>query len=181
MKKWMIDIETLGIDPSCPVIQIGFCSFDWDGTTSDEHCLNISLGPQYVKGCKGDASTLKWWHSTPEMRQMFEDMHKNTVGPTTALNILRSCIKWRDKIWSSANFDIPILTNQFKLFGVKCPWAYYDTRDVRTIMELAGISKKDYPEMDEENNHNALSDCKFQVKCICDAYKKLSTLGVVNC
>jgi hypothetical protein len=55
------------------------------------------------------------------------------------------------------------------------PWAFYEDRDVRTIAELGRrLFDYEYRKVTFEGTvHNALDDCKHQIKYCSEIYAKL--------
>jgi len=77
-----------------------------------------------------------------------------------------------ERVWCHPTFDWIILENAYKAVGLEFPFHYRMPRDLRTIVDEAGVDVYG----DYENDgiaHNALDDCKFQVKYTVDCLKKL--------
>ena len=74
-------------------------------------------------------------------------------------------------VWAYApSFDCVILEHWFKKHKFPCPWSFRNSRCVRTTLDLASVSLKDYH---NEIKHNALFDADTQARAIIAAYEKL--------
>ena len=80
--------------------------------------------------------------------------------------------KQAEHVWSHATFDFVLVMNAYQKLNLKKPFGYKTTRDLRTIVSLAG-NKYDHKERADEQ-HNALADCIYQVGYCVEAYKKLT-------
>lgn len=72
-------------------------------------------------------------------------------------------------LWSHATFDFPVLKNAYRRAYISVPWHYRNTRDLRTLYELAG----ERPDLENENAHHALEDAKYQLREVRECYKML--------
>jgi hypothetical protein len=75
------------------------------------------------------------------------------------------------RLWCHATFDEPILSNAYRKAGIDEPWKFRSVRDLRTLIDLADIDPYTY--QNNGTHHNALDDCKFQVRYTVDALNKL--------
>lgn len=172
MSNIMIDIETLGLDYNSVVIQIAAVKFDWDGSIIEIFDRKLNHKEQLEKGCTVNQSTVDWWKK--QNTEILKDILEKAEPTENVLRDFCSFISKRDIIWSSANFDIPILTHILSKYGMQTPWYYWDCKDVRTLSWMANINPKlDYA-YSKEKTHNAVDDCKFQIKYCCDAMEILS-------
>ncbi len=161
-KDLMIDLETLGINPSCPVISLGAIFFDVDTKTlGPSFYMALDVGEQMKYGRIPDASTLKWWlGQSNAAKQVFKEEAK------PAREVLELFCKWVKangkgvNPWGNgATFDISIMENIFKQYEIKCPWLFYNVMDVRTFKRFRANGKK----LEKSGvNHNALDDAKSQ-------------------
>lgn len=167
----MIDIETLGLDYNSVVIQIAAAKFDWDGTIKEVFDRKLNHKEQIDKGCIVNESTIDWWKN--QNKEILKNILEHAEPTENALRDFCSFISKRDIIWSSANFDIPILTNLLAKYGLPTPWYYWDCKDVRTLTYLANINPKTDYNYSQGKTHDALDDVKFQVRYCTDAFKIL--------
>lgn len=175
MKDVMIDIETLGSRNTSLVVQIGACYFDRE-TGEIGNSINLNIGYGKGEGLRGydafttDFDTIIWWMSQPEAtRELVFGGERIRIGE--AVNILWNFLQETQCVWSHATFDIPILENLFKEFNLKFPVPYRGMRDIRTLMDLADLPKSDAPR--DGTHHNALDDCKYQVKYCVEAMQHI--------
>jgi len=168
----MLDIETVANTNNAAVIQVAMVRFDWHTGEIDDHLVvKLNLDEQLKKGLDVNSSTLAWWSETNP--QLFKSLLTENVEPVSqALSKICQFIYFDDYIWCHATFDIPILNNLLHKFGFKTPWAYKKCRDIRTLTELAELDLTQY-NWDKEKTHDALDDCKFQIKYCRDAYRKI--------
>lgn len=179
MRHVSLDLETLGVTPSAPVIAIGAVFFD--PTTGD-------IGPgfeeviDFESACQGrqvDPSTIRWW-----LRQQGAARKSVTRGVADSEGALMAFDRWfrtsfpRDpdeiRVWGNgATFDVAILESLYQHHGRKAPWAFPNIRDMRTIVELAGpvVKKQDIPF--EGTAHTALADATHQARCISRMWRAL--------
>ncbi len=170
IKDAMLDIETLGSGRNACMVQVGACYFDrYTGQVSE--CLKINLDArELVKmGAELDADTVYWWLSQekPAQKSICEEPRTDIRAALLELDIF---LKDADAIWSHATFDYPIVQETFKRAGLKPSFRYSAARDIRTLQDLSGAKIK--PER-EGTHHDALDDCKFQVKYCVEAFKAL--------
>lgn len=167
MRDLMIDIETLGTEYGSVITQIGACYFDrFTGEIGGRYKVNIDIADCLREGLKIDAGALKFWFDQKERSFL-----RGTVPLRWAMEEYRSFSKKAKCVWSHSTFDFSmILSVCFKL-GIPPVNHYVTTKDIRTLMELAGTHKDDdaiYP-----NAHDALEDCYNQVKYCVKAFNIL--------
>lgn len=171
MKDMMIDIETMGTGNNAVMIQLAGVFFNRDtGETGDEFCMGIDVNSCLEWGFTTDQATIDWWAKQDQniLRHIqetanrvdyviprFYDFYKNTTGDI--------------KIWSHATFDFVIVQNYLAKIGKKM--VHKNARDIRTLVDLSGIDLERYDWKDK--THDALDDCKFQIKYCVDAMNRL--------
>lgn len=156
----MLDLETLGLEPSCAIVSIGAVRFDVDGIGVDgpHFHRSISLGSCQDVGLTIDAATLEWGlDNLPAPR------HQLTGGEDLAV-VLDDFADWvgnADEIWAnSPAFDCSILGAAYEAIGGPVPWEYYQERCHRTLTDATGVTA---PEREGEQ-HNALDDAIHQAR-----------------
>ena len=77
-------------------------------------------------------------------------------------------------IWSHATFDFVIINNAMRRMNIP-GLNYKSARDLRTLVDLAGMTQDDYPKSGK--THNALDDCFFQVQYAVKAFDKIHQMG----
>lgn len=178
MNNIMLDIETTANSNTAAVIQIAMIRFDWNGNIGDSLVLRLNLDEQLKVGLDANSSTLAWWANTNP--QLFNSLlTENVESVKTALSKFCKFVTFEDHIWCHASFDLPIVNNLLHKFGFKTPWSYMKHRDIRTLVDLSGINLADY-NWAKEKTHDALDDCRFQIKYCCDAYNKIKGLNTIT-
>jgi exodeoxyribonuclease VIII len=172
----MIDVETLGVNPHAPIMQIGAILFDsYTGAHVQEYCANIEVTDASCErwGLKTDQSTIDFWAGQPV--EIWESTKigarpLEVVMPEFFAGLGAIGMVKETPIWSHATFDFPLVNHHLQLVGCK-PLYYRAARDIRTLVALADIDLKSYDW--NQKTHNALDDCRFQVKYCVDAMAKI--------
>ena len=165
MAQIMMDIETLGTNFNCVVIQVSMVKFDWNKNILGRLTLNLSMEEQLMKGRTIDQDTIDWWKK--QNKEIFESCIKDQIKPYQALNRICAFVEKDDIIWSHATFDAPIMNSLFKDFDLRTPWKYTNARDIRTLIDMSEVNLNDYNW--EKKTHNSMDDCEFQIDYCCDA------------
>lgn len=176
----MIDLETYSNTPNSVVVQIGIVEFDRsNGAIIREFETNVDAQSCIDYGMEVNIDTINWWmKQSDEARQ---SILKEGRDIESALLLVSSFIQKplgeneNCYLWCHATFDEPILSNAYHKAGIPEPWQYKNVRDLRTLIDLAGIDPHDYE--NGGTHHDALDDCRFQVRYTVDALNKLK--GVV--
>lgn len=172
MKDVMLDFETLGNGKNAAVVQIGACYFD-RVTGEIGKTLDIRITPESAveRGGDMDASTVVWW-----LKQSKEAQQAVFEGPAVDIDSafleLNRFLQDAKAIWSHATFDFVILQETMKRLRIHPSYQYRAARDIRTLTDLAPLSMADKANR-EGVHHNAIDDCKFQVKYCVLALSKL--------
>lgn len=187
MKNVMLDLETLSNKSDAVVVQIAAVMFEpLTGVVGAEFNQVVDLEDSMIYGTL-NGETLKWWMQQPEeARAIF-----NSKGTTTLESALLSFTDWITKnsdmkteegspdaiVWGNgATFDNVILNNAYEELGLTPPWSFYNSRDLRTVVDLGITIKAVNPKKEltfEGIPHNALDDAKHQVKYLCSIIKSL--------
>ncbi|WP_075881490.1 3'-5' exonuclease [Vreelandella massiliensis] len=103
------------------------------------HC---GLESQHNRAFSQD--TLNWWYKQPELWAKTRELCQEAEP---LANVLRDLSRWysglgedKDRLYpwgNGANFDLAFLEHAFDEQGVKCPWAYWTGRDLRTLEQIA--------------------------------------------
>jgi len=162
MNDLMIDIETLSNKKDAVITQIGACFFNrFTGEIGETFLYNVSINSSLKIGLKVNGETIKWWLERSELITWLN----NTKELSWVLANLRE-FYYKNKecnIWCHVSFDIPILESAYNLLGQKLPFNFRKIRDLRTLVDIAGIIYNDTPKEGDPKTHNALNDCLFQV------------------
>lgn len=171
MKAIMLDIETLGLQPTAVVHQIGYCAAN---LRSGEYLLEpTNLYVHAPQGTVIDFNTVGWWvrQSDAARAAVFPEHVTRMHTESAYLHLLEAYegLGGRDAgvtVWASpAMFDLPMLTHSFgqarpDLREPK-PWPYYMERDLMTLYKMLDPEKKLKPTNPIE--HDAASDAKAQM------------------
>ena len=166
MTEVMVDIETLSVLPNAAILTIGAVKFDRSNILPElsncetfyrriipESCTNIGL--------LSSPDTIEWWNKQDKRIKYEAFDNPDRVGLKTALDEFKQWFRGSTKIWGHGDdFDCVILSNAFRACNMDVPWKFWNTRDTRTLFDLANISMKDLP---QNNAHHALYDAYRQV------------------
>lgn len=179
----VIDIETLGTRPGCPVIEIGACAVDPEGGAiaanfSRRVCCGykfweIRMLAETDAECTGmDKDTAVWWFADEERIETLRRIMANGSIPLRCA--LRQFADWfRDhaadrehtRIWANGpSFDIAILDRAYADAGIPHPWICRQERCVRTALELAGYEKGSVAWEEAGPRHRALNDARHEAR-----------------
>ena len=155
MPHVMIDIETMGTDPNCPVLSVGAVSFDRENIISGFYA-ECSMESAFV-GASVDASTVSWW-----MKQADAPRLKLANAKGSHRDMLNNFREWIPSdlsgVWGNgASFDNVILGQAFKREGMKVPWPFWLDRCYRTVKNIFEVPFDRFGD-----HHNALDDAKSQ-------------------
>lgn len=169
MKDVMTDLETLGTSPQTPVISLGAVFFDMDGKTlGPTFYMAMDVNEQIARGRKPTGDTIKWWLSqTDAAKRVF---HEKARPVTEVLTLFAQWYKQNYSkgafIWGNGStFDISILEDMYRDYGIELPWGYNKAMDLRTFKRFkangaqipnAGVA------------HNALDDAIAQAQYVLD-------------
>lgn len=159
----MVDIETMGASSYSSILSIGAIEFDIEtGETGESFYVNVDLKSCLDLGLQVEASTIMWWLS--QDKDAKKDLTETEPVPLKeALKEFSSFCNKDYQIWgNSARFDLGILGDAYKKVGLELPWDFRKERCVRTLVSFAPEIKNSFDF--EGVRHNALDDCKFQVK-----------------
>lgn len=183
MQDLMIDLETLGTDPNCPVISIGAVFFDIAtkklGATFH---MALDVNEQIRRGRKPTGDTIRWWMGqtdaakrvfhekarlAPEVLQTLSTWY-TTEGLTrvSKVNGLLDPLPQRSRgyVWGNGStFDISILEDIFRDYGLECPWGYNRIMDLRTFKRFKAPDKR---VIVSGTAHNALDDAVGQANFV---------------
>lgn len=174
-----IDLETLGTRYDAPIISIGVVQFDPDIAKHGETFYREIDIDSAVRAGRVSGSTLGWWMTQEKKaRDVFEPKdHK--VSLATALEELQRWMRGLSAdpiVWGNgATFDISILEYAYDhgAVGLKEAWAFYNIRDMRTAVDLAGFNNGSWPFLRSGTRHNALDDAAYQAQVISACWTKI--------
>lgn len=164
MKDVMLDFETFGNSKDKCLCQVGAIYFDnKTGELGKSYKSNIDAASHVKLGGKIDAETVYWWlKQSDAARNSISAVPEITKDVYTVMTELNEFLKDATRIWSHATFDFVTLNDTLKQLNIKPRFSYKAGMDLRTLVYLAGI-KVDKTSR-EGTHHDALDDCKYQVK-----------------
>jgi hypothetical protein len=183
-RNFMVDIETLGTTAGAAILSIGACEFDDErfSRESPSHFnpfyVNISLLSSLFEGLRAEPETINWWmHNSKESRLALLQEPQLTVRD--GLVEFNRYLPTRNDdyhLWAKGpDFDLVMMAAVYDRLGMKFPWSFRNSRDVRTICWAGGVP----PEVDTTLiQHNALHDAQVQADDVARNIRALK--GKVN-
>lgn len=170
----MIDIETLGSNPRAPIIQIGACGFNLNsGEVGAPFSVLVKPDFSYTRP---DEATLAFWLKQDDAARLHvakcveEGLRaEEAIG---RMGIYYSDIGVPSNVWAMPpSFDIVILEHTASHFGLRMPWRYDATRDLRTLERLCGASRDDRTQATVK--HDAGADAAAQASTTIKYFRRL--------
>lgn len=174
MKRIMLDIETLGREPTAIILSIGLVVIDGDEIT--ETCQWFpTLAEQQNRGRTTDTATILWWAEQllggNGTSAFLPDYYRETPGVIIA--DIWDFLAIADEVWcNGTDFDLPILKDFFFTWGAGWPIDYWKRRDFRTLKNLPAcrpIYEGLKPGHDKP--HDALADAIFQARVLIEYFR----------
>jgi hypothetical protein len=173
----MIDIETLSTQKNAVILTIGAMKFDRynENKTIEElekfYC-RINKDSCIKLGMAIDEETQKWWETQNHEAKYEALLNPDRIDIKIALNKFKLFLSNVKCVWAnSPNFDCTILENAFKVCNIEVPWKFWNLRDCRTIYDLGKVNLKS---INNNNKHDAISDCYSQILCVQKCIKNLN-------
>jgi oligoribonuclease (3'-5' exoribonuclease) len=159
----MVDLETLGVESSKPVIlSIGAVEFDEQtGELGREFYRVIDVASCQALGMDVEGDTIHWWMGQDDKAKEVFSALRQPVH-----HVLGAFYLWYPKIsptplWcNGAAEDSVWLRNAYQLCGTGTPWNFRDVRCFRTLRDLNPRVSVEY----EGTAHNALDDARNQAR-----------------
>ena len=182
MKHIMIDLETMGIKATAPIVAIGAAVFNPEtGEIGKTFYQRVDLESAVEQGAIIEANTVKWW-----LRRNAAARSEITVEDNSHIDIAihnLSCffISQGNEpiVWANgASFDFTILRAAIARSSSSNLhfWNYWNEQDVRTILSSAewlGINPNDHITFDGVKHH-AMYDAIHQAKCVSYVWQKIT-------
>ena len=162
MTDLMMDLETLGQTPQCPVISLGAVFFDIKTKQLGQSfymCLDVNEQIKY--GRRPDGDTLKWWMSqSGAAKKVFAEDAKPVRVVLEAFGQFYNSNKTKPFIWGNGStFDVSIMEDLYRMYDIKVPWFFTKVMDQRTYKRFVAKGEK---VQKSGVNHNALDDAISQ-------------------
>ena len=173
----MLDIETLGVTPGDIILSVAAVPFHLDGAYPGvgayTHAISVKNSESW--GLTENPETRAWWNDQDEhaRRKAFSGI----MPLPNVLTELSDFVKQYgfEGIWAKGpHFDHVMVEAACRIVKVPAPWNHRVHRDVRTIMEISGVTE--WPEF-EGTPHDPFWDCVHQIRCVQKAYEALRPLG----
>jgi len=164
----MIDLETLGTDPGCVILQIGMVFFNVDDETVAGGSIGVDIDSCVQHGLHVSGSTIAWWFRQSAAAR------RNALQNQTSLDGAFDHIwdLWTKhalldaqrttRVWShGATFDLPILAAAARTVRKQLPWHHIYGRDTRTLADLYPV-----PLVEPTIPHDAYEDALAQAQWV---------------
>lgn len=189
----MMDVETTSNNQfDTMLLQIAMVAFDYE-TGEYLDTFNAILDTDYYPKLTFNTNTLKFWLGNAEvLSELLTEDRESEALYLSEVAMIRHAINWinnfkKDRIFPTSipsnvtdkyegvylwgngeNFDNTIFHHKCHEFGFDYPIDYNKDMDVRTHMKtlasLLGKQSSDFKDFSlNENLHNAIADCKFQI------------------
>lgn len=168
----MLDLETLDTGPDAVILTFGAVKFSefTDEEPSSPLYLRIKIDEQSTLGRSISQDTLNWWSTQDPAAQEEAFSEEDRVSLDNFTSQLSKYVVGADKVWAQGpTFDIVILENLYRMIGKTAPWAFWQIRDSRTLLDLGDDSVK----KNNASAHNALADAYFQAQAVQSIYREL--------
>lgn len=178
MKHVMLDLEFLGKPPLARLATIGAVFFDpTTGELGARFYARVAWTEESDQSLPFEASTVAWWmeQEPAAVAEMVAKNDRHHIG--TVLHEFTQFIGDQAQIWGNgSDCDCVILAGAYKSMCSPVPWAFWNTRDVRTVVQLAkdlrGVDVKKKTQFNGVK-HNALDDAIYQAQYVSLAYSLL--------
>lgn len=176
----MLDIETLGTGPHAVILSIAAVWFYPDGSNEESLYFyrKLHIDAQLGAGRYVTDSTFRWWmRQADEVRVEFFNADA-ALAPKQVLGDFKRALDSQEfeGIWGNgADFDNANILSLAEDFGFEPLWPYWKNRCFRTFTSLHDPGRKLRP---QSNDHNALNDCRNQIRWMQSIVRGASELVV---
>lgn len=207
------DLETCALCPTAAVMSIGAVAWNADAEDnpftdgfSNDYCFyrHVDLRSSFVDGFTFDSKTSEWWATQDDGAKKalleYDDVPLHPIADVIEdfvyfIQYIQEEMSAKEvKLWSQgSDFDIAILKNICRKYGIEEPVSYKNFRDHRTffmegakiICDKAGVEldeRKAYSLVDEYDGpgepHNPVFDCRRSIFSTWQMMKLLRSLNV---
>ncbi len=175
MKDLMIDLETLGTGSDAVIVQIGACYFDRH-TAEIGRTFRVNIHPESCQdeGLAIDGDTVMFWMDNADKATWRNAPRSGLVEALDMFSMFVGTSAIRTA-WASAGFDFPILASAYRACDMRNPIRYRMVRDLRTLADLAG---NPLATSLQQNAHDAMADCLYQVEYASICFRRLKAAGL---
>jgi hypothetical protein len=175
----MVDLETASIKENAAILSWAMVAFTTDGSECDIEPFykTVNLTSCFMTGMSIEQDTQDWWlKQSPESRAVILMSEGEDILPVTReaycwLSALAE--KYDLYMWCRGiDFDLPKIEWCFRIFlEQNAPYKYSHKMDVRTVLKFMQIDQTQF--QFEGVKHNALHDCRHDIKMVQAAYDML--------
>jgi len=171
-----VDLETLGRQAGCVVLSVGAVAFDPSPTGGIRHEFykELQLQTQMRRGFTVEAATLRWWCGQENLDVLDGEDSDATDPEEVYLGLAAFVSRHGDddsRLWSvGTDFDVAMLRWMFDNYGIKWPFHYAASRDVRTLCDVMGFDRGGF-EL-EGRLHHALDDAKYAAALVREVLRR---------
>ena len=180
----MLDLETLGNRINPVIAQISAVEFDIStGLSKSEFNIHVAHKDYDQYGLTVDQSTIDWWaEKTQEARNavfgatIIYDLKYALALFTEYVDGIRRNCSGKVFLWGNGiRSDNVWLLSAYKACGLEDPIKYNEDLDYRTLQYIAKQKTGNDFRVDTFDGirHNAIDDCKYQIKCASSAWNAL--------
>lgn len=174
MKHAVIDLETRDTIPSAKIVSVGMVIVDDQVSGHLSSALintfyeEISWESQHTR--TESEETAIWWD------QQSDRVKKALLGTERLWSVLVKIqellrVHEVDRVWGNGPiFDMGILEDAYRKYGLEIPWRFYNVRCYKTALEVMGIDPKAIPF--SGTKHVALDDAVHEAKLLHLALRK---------
>lgn len=189
----MLDLETFGVGNNPVIIQLSAVPFNLETGEIYDEGFDYLVEPMSCvqSGLKVTGTTVEWWlkQNMSVIDKVFIQSIKDGAPlKDTLINFgkyinhqktLTGCEEIR--LWGNGLLaDNKWLESSYEACNLAVPWKYHEHSDVRTLVDLGvrilGTDLKKQTVFEGEK-HNAIDDCKHQIKYCCAIYRAVYSLG----
>lgn len=195
-----VDLETLGLQPNAPIIQIGAVQFNRDGGILSQFFVEINPQGQLA----ADMNTLKWWLDQGEGGTA--TIRRALASPVSIEEALQQFSGWLHSLEALSdpeagrftgpvlfrgNKDMSWLENAYDRHGMELPFMFQEVHEQRQFMRAANylgldnqdttisLQRMEYADQRRTPQHHALSDAIWQAQCAAYAVKYMDEVNRV--
>lgn len=175
----MIDMETVSLAENAGILSLAMLPFSRGKETLgiEPFSRTVDLASCFMAGMCMTGSQEWWMKQEPKAVSAIVNAEKQSISHVMndAHTYLSALAETYELImWSrGTDFDFPKLEWCFRKFVEKdSPYCYWNKRDVRTIIHEMRIDETQFEF--EGIKHNALDDCRHQVKLVREALLRIT-------
>lgn len=180
MLNIMLDIETCALEENAAILSVALMPFALDGETVPEPLYMVVDTMSCFMAGMAMTSSQQWWTQQPAAARM-ELLHAEKKPIDTVFREIHNYLSVMAEnyalvLWSRGlNFDLPKFEYCYRRFVEKpLPYKFWNVADVRTALRMAHIDPHSIEY--EGVRHNALDDCRHQVKLVQAAFAKFAKI-----